>query len=1001
MVSIKNMKSILRLKVALILLVSTNLIQSQVDVTKVENNFTGDVYTDFAAMKDKSRIDIELSAALRLIVQPYYGYLKNGDPGREINLVLNEKRRSGKVKIELEALGQKESFTFNLSEDITEYKFLLPAGIGVTTDDKVDITISGSGLNVSKTITIPKKRQWTIYLYPHSHVDIGYTNTQKNVEIIHTRNLVNGIKLAEETANYPEGARYLWNPEVLWPLERYMKIATPMEKSTIINGVKKGYLRLDAGHTNINTSAASDEELIEFFRFKTHYEKLTDKPIETLVQVDVPGMSWGIIPVAVKKGIKYIFSFNNGTGRVGQSIKQSFKPFWWADESGKNKVLFYQAGSYNPGALIKGHQFWPTMAGQTDPSKLLDIVKTENPRENFIDGYINKILPELEDSNDYPFDVFAMSWAMADNTPIDADLPEAVKSWNSEYAYPHLIIAGATDFMKAFDDKYGNEIPIVKGDFTEYWTDGLGTAAKYTGMNRNTKERLVQAETLWSMLQPGKPAPSSIFNEAWRNVILGTEHTWAYMAPNEQPLSDEILKVKLDYFTSAEKLSHDLLNKALATVEKAQSSNFGVFNTLSWNRSGIVKIPKEQAKGFNSVLDKDGNSISSQKLSNGELIFLANDVPAFGSKKYKLSHKKNRVKLKIAKENVLDNGLVRVSIDTITGDIGSIIRGGKEFVKLHGNSKVNTYKYLHGDDSPDKATSTTSVKYHIMENGPLMAKIAIDAEAEGCNSLLREITLYKDQAYIEIKNTVDKIAITDKEGVHFGFAFDIENPKMVSDIPWGTMEIEKDQILGANKNWITTQRWVDISNDKSGVAWTSLDAPLFEVNDITANILGSASGSNQWISRLEPNGTLYSWALNNHWFTNFPLSQEGSIVFRYAILPYNTMGDLASSNRFGLEQFRPLVVSSLKDDFRPQQILSIDGNTAVTASVLKPSSDGKSALLRIRSISKKDELVKLNWHENKPSSVSIYDINDNTIKDKIDDSLMIPAMDFVTLYVVW
>ncbi len=31
-----------------------------------------------------------------------------------------------------------------------------------------------------------------------------------------------------------------------------------------------------------------------------------------------------------------------------------------------------------------------------------------------------------------------MTWCMADNTPVDADLPDAVKSWNEEYAYPHL-----------------------------------------------------------------------------------------------------------------------------------------------------------------------------------------------------------------------------------------------------------------------------------------------------------------------------------------------------------------------------------------------------------------------------------------------------------------------------------------------------------------------------------------------------------------------------------
>ena len=89
-------------------------------------------------------------------------------------------------------------------------------------------------------------------------------------------------------------------------------------------------------------------------------------------------------------------------------------------------MLFLQAGSYNPGALIKGN-FWPAMLGQTDPNKLPIIIKTDKPRENFVEPYINKVLPELEKSDFYPYDIFVMSWAMADNTPIDADLPDAVK----------------------------------------------------------------------------------------------------------------------------------------------------------------------------------------------------------------------------------------------------------------------------------------------------------------------------------------------------------------------------------------------------------------------------------------------------------------------------------------------------------------------------------------------------------------------------------------------
>src|SRR5665647_3164108 len=54
-------------------------------------------------------------------------------------------------------------------------------------------------------------------------------------------------------------------------------------------------------------------------------EKRNGSKIETLVQVDVPGMSWGVVPGASKLRIKYCFAMNNGSDLVGLSTDLSFK----------------------------------------------------------------------------------------------------------------------------------------------------------------------------------------------------------------------------------------------------------------------------------------------------------------------------------------------------------------------------------------------------------------------------------------------------------------------------------------------------------------------------------------------------------------------------------------------------------------------------------------------------------------------------------------------------
>lgn len=934
-------------------------------------------------------------AGMDLKAQAFYRFRKDGKPGREVMIYFKGGKFSGEGTIEVECAGETEVMAVNGKEGIDSLPFILPAGAGVKTAVEAKFKLKRGDKQLNGAVVVPALRQWTVYIYPHSHVDIGYTNTQANVEVIHKRNLINGIELAKQTVNYPEGARYSWNPEVLWPVERYLKTAGPAQQQLIIDAVKKGYLHLDASYVNTNTSMSADEEMFEFFGHCSDMEQLTGTKINTMVQVDVPGMSWGIVPVAAQFGIKYILAFNNGSDRVGRSTDLSFRPFWWKSADGRSKVLFLQPGSYTPGAAAKGYEFWPKMAGQTDTSKLMQVVKTAHPRRHFVDHYLATKLPELEKSDYYPYDIFAMSWAMADNTPIDADLPEAVKSWNEEYAFPHLVIAGASTIMEAFEKKYGDQLPVLSGDFTEYWTDGLGAAAKQTSMNRNTKEKLIQDETLWTMMRPGVAAPRTDIKEAWRNVSMGTEHTWCYMDPSKQPITNDILQVKFGYFQKAQDISEALTTSALENVWQHESTDIGVFNTLSWKRSGLVHIPASQSQKYNGVAEEGGKMVPSQKLSSGELVFLATDVPAFGLKKYFLKEKAGK-KGSLAKDNILDNGIVKLVIDKQSGDIASLTSGSGEFVDTGASCRLNSFRYLYGADNEEKALGTSNVKISVKENGPLLGTILVESAAEGCNSLTREITVIAGMPFVEIKNVVDKKAVLKKEGIHFGFAFNLKDPVIRADIPWGIMNIDSNQLKGANRNWIGFQRWLDITDGNKGVTWCSLDAPVFEVGNITANIIGSATNSEKWIKKITPSATIYSWALNNHWHTNFPLSQEGKIEFRYRILPYNTSYDAGNSNRFGLDQAQPLIAAPVKKNTTCQPLLSLEGSPEVFVSILKTDNTGNNTFVRIRSVSGKNERVKLHWNDRKPISVVIADNHASNRKEG-EEEVIVPAMGFLTI----
>jgi alpha-mannosidase len=270
----------------------------------------------------------------------------------------------------------------------------------------------------------------------------------------------------------------------------------------------------------------------------------------------------------------------------------------------------------------------------------------------------------------------------------------------------------------------------------------------------------------------------------------------------------------------------------------------------------------------------------------------------------------------------------------------------------------------------------------------------VTSEAEGCRSLTREITLISGQSHLEIVNVVDKLSVPEKEGIHFGFGFNIPSPVTRFDIPWGIVELEKNQLAAANRNWITFQRWLDISNEERGITFCSLDAPMFENGTLSANVLGAATNSPRWIRKLEPSPTIYSWALNNHWHTNFPLSQEGIVSFRYRILPHNTKYDAVTANRFGLEQAQPLIATTLKKGVVTEPPLMIEGSSAIYVSIIKSGSGNEPSKIRLRSVSDKDESVKLVWKNRKPLSVKLNGAS-------MISEIQVPAKGFVTLDVVY
>ena len=856
----------------------------------------------------------------------------------------------------------------------------------VTVKEKKEITITIAGKTQTQSFVLNPIRKMTVYILPHSHTDIGYTEIQTNIEKKQVNNLLEGIKYARKTKDYPEGSRFIWNVEVLWAADLYLQRMNEEQRNEFFAAVKDGSVALNGMYLNVLTGLCRPEELLRLFKFSTELSLKCNTKIDAAMTSDIPGNTWGTVTAMAQAGIKYFSTAPNYFDRIGDIlVKWENKPFYWASPSGKEKVLVW--------IPYKGYALSHGMG---------------NLSSDFVSFYSR----ELEKTK-YPYDISYIRWSgHGDNAVPDPAICEFVKDWNTKYEWPKFIISSTSKAFSEFEKKYGDKLPIMKGDWTGYWEDGAGSSSLETGMNRASSDRLTQAEALWTMFNPTN-YPEKKFEEAWRHVLLYSEHTWgadcSVTIPESQKTKEQ-WDIKKSYADIASKLSHELLQTAIPEANKKTKANtIDVLNTNSWQRTDLVVVSTQLSAAGDVVKDDKGKIVPSQRLSTKELAFVAKDIPPFGGKRFTITSGKSNTKATVkATDTSLDNGLLKIKLDPLSGAISSIRTTDilNNFVDSTGGNYINDYLFLNGNKLADLQRNGP-VKVSIKENGPVFASLLIESEAPGCNKLSREIRMVAGFDYFEMTNTVDKkraqivptpgdyaFANTGgKESVNFGFPFNVTNGEIKLDIPLGIMKPEADQIPSACKNWLEVGRWADVSNNDFGITWATLDAPLVQVGGITAIMLGGQTNPDVWRKKIEPTQKLYSWAMNNHWETNYRAYQEGLVTFRYALRPHKKLVPVEAT-QFATGLTQPLIVVPSMNNLLSAPKLLVSSEKIIVLS-LKPSDDGKAMIVTLFNSSDKNEKTSLKWST--PVKATYYSNTSEVPFNEVKGEIEVPAWDVVTI----
>ncbi|HXC35405.1 MAG TPA: glycoside hydrolase family 38 C-terminal domain-containing protein, partial [Candidatus Acidoferrales bacterium] len=617
---------------------------------------------------------------------------------------------------------------------------------------------------------------------------------------------------------------------------------------------------------------------------------------------DVPSAVGSLPMVLAHSGIKYfIEGANNDRAPYAGEVPN---PFYWEGPDG-SRVLADITSKPAYGA-----------ANNLLPSVSRAMVQLPEWLERF-------------ETNDYPYDAALINGAYSDNHQVLDWLPKVVNEWNSEWAYPKMILAQPEDYYGYIVKNFPNKIPVLKTDFGDWWADGAGSAAYETELSRRAEERAVTAEMLHSLasIMTGAEYPQTNFDGLWENILLFNEHTWGAAGSVRDPYDAETVgqwKVKASFAVDADAQSRELLKSGMSELAgMVPASDLVVFNPLAWSRNAVVSTESTGA-----VLDMKTKRISpSQLLPEGGSCFIADDLPAIGYRTYReIGLKEIPPDAVEISGNRIENEYYRVTLNPKTGGIASIYdkQPGRQLVDTRADYDLGELIYrtggegtyaIHSDlknlsppqftDHPQTGVSIESV------NGPVFGELDGHATADDFPQITMRVRLYRGIKQLDLIFELDKKQTLDKEAVYlaFPFATDARQGGLWLDYPDEIAEPLKDQHASACRDWYSVQRWLAISDGDDTVELSSLDAPLFTIGGMTACM---------WPRELDlERGHVFGYIMNNYWHTNYKAEQGGHFVFRYSIT--SDAGDFSKRDAVirGWNMYCPAVAARGEGDHNP------------------------------------------------------------------------------------
>jgi len=819
------------------------------------------------------------------------------------------------VRVLVAGVANAESQTLTILPDQGSYDILIP---DLQTAAEVTVEIVAEGRKLASHLQAwSPQRKWKVYVVKSSHEDIGYENYIFKKQ----RGIAGNIDLAREIARprvidasgTKRNVGYHYAMETILFQRNYLEERGEREwRKFIDEEVKSGGkgLSLMAAPSGVHTHWMDYEQLARVgYPARRETRDRFGLDLKTAFIVDNPSLSWSGAQAFAASGIKYVARFGQGWragGNVNYDRTKVPAIFWWEAPDREHKVLFAWTQTY---PMI----FW---WGQTNGGYYGDL-GTLPAR------WVNNHLQMIEDGairGPYPYDAMIIPDYGDHETP---KFDERIyRNWRAAYRFPEIKFEDPENFFSYIESKFGANLPTLRGDLNNFSADYSSIDPVSQGWKRSASRLLPAAEGLAALASLATPSfallPSTV-ERTYTRMFDYDEHSW----PTLPPVADEQLFnavwVKNHEALRALTISKELFGQSSrafgANLASRGEGTFAVFNPLTFARTSLVDVDAD----ILAVVDlRSGLLIPTEPKVQGGRSFIARDIPSFGYALFQKSTKAPEGEFPAeltADSTGISNAFYRVSFDPASGAISSVIDkiSGRELVDQTAGYRLNQLVYVHKNSREslegfEHIPASPSGRIHQRLRDRVSYTVSYD-DAKLGGMVEQTVTLFSGVKRIDFTNRLTSIDVMGakvyedryRENIFFAFPFAVEDGQIRAEYAGGVVRPYDDQLRWGSHDYLTVNRWMDVSNASGGVTLSTQEASTFHLGEIRYNRFSvDYKPAKPW---------LFSYAWSNRMAGLLTLDPEDlNATFSYSLTSYSGAWNSGAASNHGWDTASPLLV---------------------------------------------------------------------------------------------